>query len=101
MNGINSIRTDVNITRHDTNSPGKRIVPVNTIDSATEADKKKSARSHNTRYFDLNQHQANHHSESPTPGKEYYRANLLNEMYQKMSGIEPRHHPGHFIEYYA
>ena len=101
MNGINSIRLDVNTTRVDSAAARKRIVPVGESNTATETDKKKQFKTELDNTFNSNQHQSNTYSELILSDRKYYRTNLLSEIYNKMSGVEPRFHPGHFVEYYA
>ena len=104
MNGINAIRLDINSTRFDVNSTRKRIEPVNESSSATDANKKKQLKtvaSEKYNDFNSNQHQAETYSELLLLNKKHFRPDLLSEIYNKMSGVEPRIHPGHFIEYYA
>ena len=101
MNGINSIRFDVNTARHAAASPRQKILPVGELKSATETDKKNQFIKplHNNQ--DSNKKQSNATAELLLSDGKYYRANLLNEIVDKMSGIEPRHYPGHLVEYYA
>jgi hypothetical protein len=101
LNGINSIRLDINTTRYDVARSRKSIVPVGELKSATEADKKKQFIKRLDNNLDLNQQHSNTYSELLSSDSKYYRANLLNEIVNKMSGIEPRHYPGHIVEYYA
>jgi hypothetical protein len=101
LNGINSIRFDVNTARYTDASPRKKILPVGELKSATETDKKKQFIKQLDNNLDSNQKQSNATSELLLSDGKYYRANLLNEIVNKMSGIEPRHYPGHLVEYYA
>ncbi len=101
MNGINSIRLDVNCLRYDSATAKKRIVPVSTVESSTEADKKKTFKTEF--YNDLNsrKEQSEQRSQLLLSDSKYYRANLLNEIVNKMSGLEERSSPGQIVEYYA
>ena len=101
MTGINSIRSDINTTRYDAARSRKSIVPVGELKSATEADKKKQFIKPLDNNLDSKQQQSNLYPEHLLSNGKYYRANLLNEIVNKMSGIEPRHYPGHIVEYYA
>lgn len=104
MNGINSIRLDIDPTRFDTNSARKRIIPVNESSSATDADKKRQLKTvEPEKYNDFNskQQRPETYSELLLINKKHYRPDLLGEIYNKMSGLEPRIRPGYFIEYYA
>lgn len=101
MTGINAIRFDVNTSRYDVANSRKRIPPVDESKSATETDKEKQFIKFLDDNFDSNQKHSNSTSELLLSDGKYYRANLLNEIVNKMSGIEPRHYPGHIIEYYA
>ncbi len=101
MNGINSIRFDINTTRYDVARSRKSIVPVDELKSATEADKKKQFIKRFGNNLDSKQQHSNLFPEHLLSDGKYYRANLLNEIVKKMSGIEPRHYPGHIVEYYA
>jgi hypothetical protein len=99
LNGINSIRLDVNNARYDSVAARKRVVPIAEVESSTEANKKKQFKSefsNNTK-----QNQSNAYSEILLPDRELYRSDLLGEIYSKMSGAEPRSYPGQFVEYYA
>lgn len=101
LNGINSIRIDINSARHVVVSTRKKVMPVVELASSTETNKKKQ----NTKPFknnlDSNQNHLNATSTLLSTDGKYYRANLLNEIVDKMSGIEPRYYPGHLVEYYA
>ena len=102
MTGINSIRSDINTTRYDAARSRKSIVPVGELKSATEADKKKQfIKRPDNNNLDSKQQQSNSYPELLSSDSKYYRANLLNEIVNKMSGIEPRYYPGHIVEYYA
>lgn len=101
MNGINSIRFDVNTARYAAASSRNKILPVGELKSATETDKKKQYIKPLNNNLDSNQKQSEATSELLLSDGKYYRANLLNEIVNKMSGIEPRHSPGHLVEYYA
>jgi len=101
LNGISQIRLDVNTARYDTTAPRKRITPVGESKTATETDKKKQFKTELDNHFNPNQNQSNTYFEFLLSDCKYYRTNLLSEIYNKMSGAEPRFHPGHFVEYYA
>ena len=101
MNGINSIRIDVNSERYAAAIPRQNIQPVGELKSATETDKKKEFIKPLNNNQDSNQKQSNAIAALLLSDSKYYRANLLNEIVNKMSGIEPRHYPGHLVEYYA
>lgn len=79
----------------------KRIVPVGESRTATETDKKKQFKTELDNSFGSNQEQSNTNSERLLSDRKYYRAHLLNEIVNKMSGVEPRVHPGQVVEYYA
>lgn len=101
MNGINSIRFDVNTTRYTAASSRRIILPVDELKSGTETDKKKQYTKPLNSNLESNHKQSGATSELLLSDSKYYRANLLNEIVNKMSGIEPRHFPGHLVEYYA
>jgi hypothetical protein len=101
LNGINAIRLDVNTTRYDAAGSRKRIIPVGESKTATETDKKKQFKAELDNSFNSNQDQSNTQSELILSDRKYYRTHLLSKIYEKMSGVEPRFHSGHFVEYYA
>lgn len=71
------------------------------IKTATEADKKKQFKTEFNNQFNSRKNQSNSRSELLLSDSKYYRANLLSEIVNKMSGLDDRIHPGHFVEYYA
>ena len=102
MNEINSIRLGVNHARYDSPNARKKIAPIPVMDSvsSTENEHKKKSKSESIKYiFDINQF--NNDSESLSRNSQFYRSDLLNEIYNKMSGNEPRFKPGSFVEYFA
>ena len=102
MNGINSIRLDVNTARYDAAATSKkRVVPLAAIETATEADKKKQFKTDLNNEFNSRKEQSNKRSELLLSDSKYYRANLLNEIVNKMSGLEKSASPGQYVEYYA
>jgi hypothetical protein len=100
LNGINTIRLDVH-TRYDSASNRRRIPPLEGLKSATDADKKKQFKTEISNEFNSRKNQSNNHPEIIFSDSKYYRTNLLSEIYNKMSGLENRTNPGHFVEYYA
>lgn len=101
MNSVNSIQLDVSIRRSNSTSYRKRIIPIAEFNSATETDKEKKFLKSLTHDLDSIQKHVNVTSELFLSDSKYYRANLLNEIVHKMSGIEPRNFPGQLVEYYA
>ncbi len=101
MNGINSIRFDVNSARYADASSRKKILPVGELKSAIETGKKKQNIKPLNNNLESNQKRSHATSGLLLSDSKHYRANLLNEIVNKMSGIEPRHFPGQLIEYYA
>jgi hypothetical protein len=101
LNGINSIKFDINATRYDVASSRKRIAPIGDFHSATETDKKKQTIIQRENNLDSNQNRSNTAAELLLSNRKYYRSMLLSEIYNKMSGVEPRSHPGQLVEYYA
>ncbi len=101
MNGINSIRFDLNAARYHDARSRERILPIGELKSAIETDKKKQFIKPVNNNPDSHQKESNATSEYLSSDSKYYRANLLNEIVNKMSGVEPQHFPGHLVEYYA
>ncbi len=102
MNGINSIRLNVNTARYDSAAASKkRIVALNALETATEADKKKQFKTELNNEFNSRRNQSESNSQLLLSDSKYYRANLLNEIVNKMSGVENHTRPGHFVEYFA
>ncbi|GEM_PF-6477230 len=102
MNGINAIRLDNNTARYDPAAAGrKRITPLVELKTTTESDKKKQLKTELTNGFNSGKKQSNIPPELLLPDRQYYRANLLNEIVNKMSGFDERIEPGQYIEYYA
>jgi len=100
LNGINSIRLDVNTARYDS-AARKRISSLADIKTTTEAEKKKQFRIEVNNEFHSRKNPSNGRAELLLSDPKYYRSNLLSEIYNKMSGVEERTYPGHFVEYYA
>jgi hypothetical protein len=102
LNGINAIRVDTNAARHAaTASHKKRIVPLTELKTATDADKKKQFKTETYNEFSSNKKQTNNPSSVLLSDRKYYRANLLNEIVNKMAGLDERTKPGYYVEYYA
>ena len=101
LNGINSIRFDANSTRIAAAGSRNKIIPVSELNSTIESNKKKQYIKPLQNIIDSNQKPSDTTSEHLLSDGKYYRANLLNEIVNKMSGFEPRHYPGHLVEYYA
>lgn len=101
MNGINSIRLDANTARYNTTASRKKVSPVEELKTTTEADKKKHFKTELNKEFNSRRNQSENNSELLLSDSKYYRANLLNEIVNKMSGLEDRTSPGHYVEYYA
>jgi hypothetical protein len=102
LNGINSIRPDVNIARYDSAAASKkRVVPLAALETATEADKRKQFKTELNNEFSSRRYHSESNSQLLLSDSKYYRANLLNEIVNKMSGIENHTRPGHFVEYFA
>ncbi len=101
MNGISSIRLDVNTARHDPAASRKRIAPLVDLKTTTEPDKKKQFKTELINDINSGKNQSNNPSELLLSDRQYYRANLLNEIYNKMSGIDVRTERGQYVEYYA
>lgn len=103
MNGINSIRLDLNTAKYHSASARKKIPPVEELKNATETDKKKQFKTQLTNEFDSRKNHSQEHSELilSSSNNKLYRANLLNEIVNKMSGLENRPSPGQYVEYYA
>ncbi len=102
MNGINSIRLDINTVKYNSSAGAqKKVIPLTELKSSTEADRKKPFKIELNNEFDSSKDQSNNRSELLFSDRKYYRANLLNEIVNKMSGLEQRTKPGHYVEYYA
>ncbi len=102
MNGISSIRLDVNTARHDPAAARKRVAPfIIELKTTTESDKKKQFKTELSNGFNSRKNQSNRPSELLLSDRQYYRTNLLSEIYDKMSGIDNRIDRGQYIEYYA
>ena len=103
MNGINSIRLDLNTARYNSATAKKRVSHIDELKNSTETDKKKQDKKQIIKEFEL--------QSNTSQGKEAiviakadnmtYRASLLNEIVNKMSGLEKTASPGQYIEYYA
>lgn len=106
MNGINSIRPnvlDVNSTRDNLGNNRKKLAPVAVIEhaSTTDSEQKRNSTSEKAQYsFNFNK-QSNIDSELISTDSKFYRTGLLNSIYDKMSGNEPRFKPGSYVEYFA
>jgi hypothetical protein len=100
LNIINSIRLDVNTARHDAVSR-KRIAPLAELKTTIESDKKKQFKTELNNGFNSRKNQSNNPSELLLSDRQYYRTNLLSEIYNKMSGTNERTEPGQYVEYYA
>jgi len=101
LNGVNSILLDVHSTRLAAANSRKKILPIGELQSATETDKKKHYIKPLNNNLESRQKPSNPNSVLLLSDSKYYRANLLQEIVNKMSGFEPRHFPGHLVEYYA
>ncbi len=101
MNGINSIRLDINTARYDPVAARKRVAALVELKTTTESDKKKQFNTELTNGFSSRKNQSNNPSELLLSDSKFYRTNLLNEIVNKMSGIDDRTEPGQYVEYYA
>lgn len=102
MNGINPVRLDLNAARYSSAVARSKVSPVEESSTATEADKKKQQlRIQSNNEFNSRKHQPAKRPEVFLSDSKFYRANLLNEIVNKMSGLEEGPSPGHYIEYYA
>ncbi|MBL1140583.1 MAG: hypothetical protein HND53_00960 [Proteobacteria bacterium] len=102
MNGINSIRLDLNTARYSSAVARGKVSAIEKIDTATEANKKKQQL--RTRLSDESNSKQNQFAKRPElllSDSKFYRANLLNDIVNKMSGLEEGTSPGHYVEYYA
>lgn len=102
MNAINTIRLDLNTARYQSAVANKKVQPVEVLKSSTETDKKRQFKSQLINDFDSrkNSRQQSNLIISNTNNK-FYRAYLLNEIVNKMGGLENNASPGQYIEYYA
>jgi hypothetical protein len=101
LNGINSIRLDANTARYDFATARKRVAPLVELKTTTESDKKKQFKTELNNELGSSKKQSNNYSELLLSDRKYYRANLLSEIVNKMSGLDNRIKPGQFVEYYA
>ncbi|HIF52304.1 MAG TPA: hypothetical protein EYQ42_12395 [Thiotrichaceae bacterium] len=101
MNGINSVRLDINTARHGSAAPRKRVNSVEDLKSVIESEKKKQFKTQMNNEFDSRKILAKSRTDLLLSDQKYYRANLLGEIVNKMSGAENRTSPGHYVEYYA
>jgi hypothetical protein len=104
LNGLSPIRLDINASRYPSvvNPSNKRVAPVSELKTATEADKKKQ---YNNIEFengsDPKRNQSNTRQHLLLSDGKYYRANLLSEIVNKMSGLDIPTSRGQYVEYYA
>lgn len=102
MNVVNTIRLDLNTARYQSVIAKKKVPAVEVSKDSTETVKKRQFKSQLINDFDSrkNPSQQSNLITSDTDNK-FYRANLLNEIVNKMSGLENNASPGQYIEYYA
>ena len=102
MNALNTIRLDLNTARYQSAVAKKKVAPVEILKNSTETDKKSGFKPQLVNDFDPRKKSSQQSNLiiSNTDDK-FYRANLLNEIVNKMSGLENRASPGQYIEYYA
>ena len=103
MNGINSIRLDINTAKYYSTSAKNRVTPVEEVKNSTEAEKKKQFKTQLINEFDSGKNPSQKKSELILSNSDnrFYRANLLHEIVNKMSGLENKPDRGQYIEYYA
>ncbi len=102
MNAINTIRLDLNTARYQSAVAKKKVLPVEVLKSSTGNDKKRQFKSQLINDFDSHKNSSDQSNLiiSNTNNK-FYKANLLNEIVNKMSGLENNPSPGQYVEYYA
>ena len=102
MNALNTIRLDLNTARYQSAVAKKKVAPVEVLKNSTETDKKRQFKPQLIKDFDSrkNSSQQSNLIISNMDDK-FYRANLLNQIVNKMSGLENSVSPGQYIEYYA
>jgi hypothetical protein len=102
LNGINTIRLDINSSRYpSTNLKGRRIAAPAELKTATESEKKKQFYTEYDSETDSKRSHTVLRSERLLSDAKYYRANLLSEIVNKMSGLEKSTQPGRYVEYFA
>lgn len=103
MNGINSFRLNIDTAKYQASiSNPKKVAAITELKTATESNKKRHYQT------DLNNNTLNSNKDKNSARPiiilseaKYSRANLLNEIVNKMSGLENREKPGQYVEYYA
>lgn len=102
MNGINSIRLDLNAARYQSASANKKIPPVDEVKNFTETEKKKQFNTQEIiEYEPRKEPQRQPVLIISDNDNNYYRAGLLNEIVDKMSGLEQNTSPGQYVEYFV
>lgn len=103
MNGINTIRLDLNVAKYHSATVRKRVASVEELNNSTEADKKKQYKTQLINEFGFSKESSTQQSGLIISKNDdrFYRANLLNEIVNKMRGVEKTIRPGQHIEYYA
>ena len=103
MNGISSIRLDLNTAKYYSASAKNKVTPAEEVKNSTEAEKKKQFKTQLINEFDSRKNPSQKKSELILSNSDnrFYRANLLNEIVNKMSGLENKPDRGIYIEYYA
>lgn len=101
MNGISFYKLDLNAAKYQSATAKKQVPPVEELKNSTETEKKKEFKTQLITEFDS-------HKESKNPviilsenDIKNYRANLLNDIVNKMSGLEDNSSPGQYIEYFV
>lgn len=101
MNSQNINPLTVHNPRYDSAIGRNKIIPVSELETARQAEHKASSSNKRKANFELNQSDSSLYRQKSTTDAKYYRAHLLNEIINTMSGVEPRFNPGQFVEYYA
>jgi hypothetical protein len=91
----------MNTSRYDSAAARKKVPPIVELKTTTESDKKKQFKTELNNEFNSRRNPSTNHSELLLSDSKYYRANLLSEIVNKMSGEDNRITPGHYVEYYA
>ena len=102
MNSIHTIRLDLNAAKYHSATAKQRVTQVESVNTSTETDKKKQNKTQYIRDYEPQKEivrtEANR---KPNISSYNYRANLLNEIVDKMNGLEKKSSPGQFVEFYA
>lgn len=97
-----SIRSNsYNIKNELINSTKKKIVSIDKLKLEDKANYKKQSNSGSKNKTGFSNEYSNRISQDLFPKSKYYKANLLNQIVEKMSGLETITLRGQYVEYFA